>query len=134
MTPVDPVNVVLAWIEAANAGDVERLLALSAPNIEVVGPRGSGTGHQLLREWLARAGLTLDTKHVFAGREAVVLEQRGVWRAQETGEVTGERALASAFRVEGERVAWFARFDDLDAALAAVGLSRMDERRPAGAP
>jgi ketosteroid isomerase-like protein len=128
MTPVDPVDVVLAWIAAANAGDVERLLVLSSPDIEVVGPRGSGTGQQLLREWLARAGLTLETKRVFAAGDAVVLEQSGVWRAQDTGEVTGERALASAFRVGKWRVAWFARFDDLDAALAAAGLQRSDER------
>jgi hypothetical protein len=58
MTQGDPVEVVQAWVAAANAGDAERLVALSAPDIEVVGPRGIGAGHRLLREWLARAGLS----------------------------------------------------------------------------
>ena len=51
-----PEAVVMAWQQAANASDIDRLLALSGPEIEIVGPRGSGRGHQLLRDWLARAG------------------------------------------------------------------------------
>jgi hypothetical protein len=82
----------------------------------------------LLREWLARAGLTLETQRVFAVEDAVVLEQRGVWRAPEAGEATGERELASAFRIEDGQVIWFGRFDSLDAALAAAGLHGADER------
>ncbi|HEV8191353.1 MAG TPA: hypothetical protein VGP82_07685 [Ktedonobacterales bacterium] len=83
---------------AANAQHVERLLELSDPNIEVVGPRGSRFGHQLMRDWLARAGLELETLHVFARGDTPVLEQHGIWRSQETGEVTGKKVLASFFR------------------------------------
>ena len=60
-----------AWQDAANAQDIPRLLELSAPDIEIIGPRGSGFGHQLLKEWLARAGLTLTTqraKSLVSGR------------------------------------------------------------------
>jgi hypothetical protein len=77
----------------------------------------------LLREWLARAGLTLEIQQVFAAGDTVVLEQRGVWKSE-----TGERELASAFRVEGRQVVWFGRFDSRDAALAAAGLYAADER------
>jgi ketosteroid isomerase-like protein len=49
---------VLAWQAAVNAQDLDGLLEHSAPDIAVVGPRGTGVGHQVLREWLARAGLT----------------------------------------------------------------------------
>jgi hypothetical protein len=37
-----PYKVVQAWQEAVNNQDLERLLQLSDPNIEIVGPRGPG--------------------------------------------------------------------------------------------
>ena len=47
------VQTVLAWHEALNAGDADRLVKLSHPGIEVGGPRGGGRGGALLREWVA---------------------------------------------------------------------------------
>jgi SnoaL-like domain len=127
MESSDAVRVVRAWQEAANEQDVDRLLALSDPNIELVGPRGSGFGHQLLRDWLGRAGLTLTSLRAFARGSVVVLEQRGTWRSPETGEVTGERALASTFEVSDQgQVARFARYDSLPEALDAAGLDFAD--------
>ncbi len=125
-----PLAIVQAWQDAANARDVARLLELSDPDIEVVGPRGSGRGHQLLRDWLGRAGLSLETRRVFVRGDAVVLAQHGVWRSVETGEVTGEAEIASRFRVAGRRVVQFARHDSLDAALAEAGLDDSDETSP----
>jgi hypothetical protein len=122
-----PVAVVAAWQDAVNRQDVERLVALSSPDIELGGPRGSGRGSGLLRLWFRRAGLRLRTRRVFARGEVVVVAQRGVWRDGETGEVVGEADFASCFRVAGERVARFARYDSLDAALAAAGLTQADE-------
>jgi hypothetical protein len=122
-----PLEIVAAWQQAANDQDRERLLALSDPNIEVVGPRGSGYGHQLLRDWLGRAGLTLTTLRAFGRGDTVVLAQHGVWRSVETGAVAGEGDLASRFDVDGGRVVRFARYDSLDEALAAAGLSGADE-------
>lgn len=122
-----PVEIATAWQEAANAQQIEALLDLSDPTIEVAGPRGSGFGHQLLREWVGRAGLTLSTRRVFARGDVVVFEQQGVWRTLETGEVTGERALASLFQARDGRIVKVARFDALDAALAAAGLDALDE-------
>ncbi len=122
-----PVDVVAAWIGAANAQDADRLLALSDPNIEIVGPRGSGYGGELLRDWLTRAGLTMETLRVFARGNVVVLEQRGIWRSVETGELTGEKRLASVFQTDGGNVTRFARFDDLMHALDAASLTVADE-------
>jgi ribosomal protein S18 acetylase RimI-like enzyme len=116
-----------AWQQAANNQDSERLVALSDHNIELVGPRGSGYGHQLLRDWLSRAGLTLKTQRAFGRGGTIVLAQRGTWRSAETGAVTGESDLASWFEIGGGRVARFARYDSLDQALAAAGLTRADE-------
>lgn len=125
----DPLAVVDDWVAAANARDAERLVELSDPNIEIVGPRGSGFGHQLLRDWLARAGLELETLRTFVRGDSVVLGQRGVWRSQETGAVTGEKVVASFFQVKDGHIARFARYDSLEEAFAATGLDPSDEQR-----
>jgi hypothetical protein len=77
MQPVASLAIVQAWQEAANSQNIDRLLELS---IEVVGPRGSGFGYQLLRDWIARAGLTLETLRVFVHGNTVVVEQHGAWK------------------------------------------------------
>jgi len=127
MQHVDPLTIVQAWQEAANAQNVERLLELSDPNIEVVGPRGSGFGHQLLQDWIARAGLSLKTLRAFVHEDTVVVEQHGVWHSLDTGEVTSEKTLASVFRVDDQHVMRFARYDSLNAALEAAGLDQSME-------
>ena len=125
----DPIAIVRAWQEAANDQDSERLLALSDPEIELVGPRGSVRGHAPLHDWLGRAGLRLTTLRTFARGPVVVAAQRGVWHSPETGEVVGEALVASRFRVVAGRVAQFARHDSLGAALAEAGLGDEDEVR-----
>jgi hypothetical protein len=118
-----PSEIAEAWQQAANQQDIDRLLALSDPNIEIVGPRGSGFGHQLLRDWLGRAGLALTTLRAFGRGNTVVLAQHAVWRSAETNDATSERDLASRFDVEGGRVVRFARYNSLAEALAASGLN-----------
>lgn len=127
MPYISPFALVQAWQDAANQQNSDRLVELSAPDIEVVGPRGSGHGYQLLRDWLSRAGLQLTTLRAFARDNVVVVAQHGIWRSLETGEVTGERDLASSFRVEGQHVVQFARYDHLDTALDEAGLHYSDE-------
>ena len=127
MRHTSPSTIVRAWQEAVNDRDVDRLLELSDPEIEVSGPRGSGHGHTLLREWLDRAGLSLETLRVFERGGVVVVAQRGLWRSVETGEVVGEHDVASLFRVDGRRVTYFARYDDLESALEAAGLGYAEE-------
>jgi hypothetical protein len=121
-------SIVEAWQEAVNTRDTARLLDLSAPDIEVVGPRGSGFGRQVLQEWLGRAGLALTTLRAFARGDQVVLEQQGVWHAVDTGAVTGDKIVASAFRVNDQhQIARFVRYDELGDAFEATGLDPMDE-------
>lgn len=123
----DSVAVVQAWQTAANIQDKGQLLALSDPGIEIVGPRGSGYGHQLLAAWLERAGLVLETRRTFARSEAVVMAQHGVWRSLDTGEPREEADLASSFRVAGGRVTRFSRHDALADALQQADLTEADE-------
>jgi SnoaL-like domain len=127
MQHISAYAVVRDWVGAVNRQDAELLVALSDPGIKVVGPRGSGYGHQLLRDWLGRAGLTLETRRAFARDDAVVLAQRGVWRSSETGVVSGEAEVASRFRVSGGRIVQYARHDDLAVALREAGLEESDE-------
>jgi hypothetical protein len=123
-----PVALVEAWQEAVNQQDIERLLTLSAPDIEIIGPRGAAQGHSILRDWLNRAGLSLTTQRIFARDNVVVLAQHGKWLAAETGQVIGEAAVASCFRVAHQQVVQVARYDDLATALEAGGLTNTDER------
>lgn len=129
MAESDTIAIVMKWLAAANAQDAEQLAALSDVSIEIVGPRGSGHGHALLREWLARAGLTLETHRMFTRGDEVVVEQRGVWRSAETGAITGDRLVASYFRVHDQAITRFERFDALEDALAAAHLTVADEAR-----
>lgn len=119
--------VVQAWQDAANRQDVDQLVALSDANIELIGPRGSAYGHQILRDWLSRAGLQLETRRVFERGDVVVVAQHAVWRSVDTGKAMGEADIASRFRVENGRVVQFARYDNLNEALAEAGLVDADE-------
>ncbi len=127
MTSTHSLALVEAWIAAANSQDLPRLLALSAPDIALVGPRGIAHGHQPLQEWLARAGLTLTTERRFVRADQVVLAQQGVWRAPQDNQPLGQAAVASFFQVNATQVIHYARYDDLATALTAAGLTHADE-------
>lgn len=123
----EAVRVVSAWHDALNRADIDRLTALSTDDVEVGGPRGSGSGSDLLREWVGRAGLGLDIRRVFCRGAAVVVEEDAEWRAADTGAVTGSQTAASVFRVRDGRVASVIRHPGLADALNAAGLGEADE-------
>ena len=121
-----PATIVVAWHDALNAGDVERLVGLSSEDVEVVGPRGSGTGSQLLREWVNRAGIRLQIRRAFHRDDTVVVEEDAQWRSAETGALSESQVVASVFRVRDGRVISVARYADVAAALHAAGLAESD--------
>ena len=55
----DPTAVLAAWHDAVNAGDVDRVVALSSEDVAVQGPRGVARGPEVLRGWLHRSGIRL---------------------------------------------------------------------------
>jgi len=122
MTPADTVH---AWLAALNAADARALLALSAPDIALIGPRGTATGHDALRTWLQRAGATFTTLATYARGDAVVVAQRGVWRGPDGAESAVE--VATRLRVIGGLVAELQRYEGVDAALEAAGLTQVDQ-------
>ena len=122
-----PLAVVAAWHDALNAGDGERLAALSHPEVEVAGPRGIGRGVDILREWVERAGIRLDPERWFGRGDALVVLQRATWRSPETGEPGEPQMVATAFRIGNGRVRRVARFERLDEALADADLDTSAE-------
>jgi ketosteroid isomerase-like protein len=113
---------VTAWHHAVNAGDIERVLSLSSDDVEVGGPRGAGRGAQLLRDWLERTGIRLESQRVFSGDETVVVvEEVAQWRSAD-GSLSEPQLVASLFRVREGRVERVSRYDDLHSALEAAGL------------
>lgn len=121
--------VVEAWLAAADRADAPAMTALSAPDLEVVGPRGSVRGREVLAAWLARAGFSATPLRWFCGADgAVVVEQDAVWADPGTGAERGRAVVASEFVVDGGVVTRYRRHDDgLTAALAAAGLREADE-------
>lgn len=120
---------VQSWQDAVNSQNADALIELSDANIEIVGPRGSAYGHEILLDWLKRAGLRLTTTRVFVRNDTVVLAQHGVWRSTENQEIVGEADVASEVRVKNQKVAKVARYDTLDEALTKAGLGYSDEQQ-----
>ena len=124
------IHAVTAWHDALNSGDVERLLELSHPEIDVGGPRGIGHGAQLLREWVSRANIRLEPGRMFHETDKVVLEQEAEWRSTETGESDGAQTVASTFVVKDGLVTSVVRYADVAEALRAANLDESHARRP----
>lgn len=119
------ITIVRGWLAAANEQDVERLLALSLPEIAILDSSVQGSGTRLLRQWLADAGVRFTPKRFFQRDESVVLAQHGTPPTSESdSERTGE---ALRFRVRELRVVEVEHFDNLASALCAAGLSSADE-------
>jgi O-methyltransferase involved in polyketide biosynthesis len=120
--------VVHEWLDAVNRGDSHRVEHLSAEDVEVVGPRGSVRGRQVLSEWMARAGFSAEADRWFCGADgSVVVTQKARWVDPATGVEQGRAAVASQFLVDGVSVVRFMRHDDLPTALTAAGLDIADE-------
>jgi hypothetical protein len=109
-------EVVRQWHAALNGGDLEALVALSAEDVLVGGPRGSGRGTQLLREWFGRAGVRLVPRATYEDGNTVVVEQLASWAADAEPTV-----VASVFTVDDDgKVSSVVRYDSLDQARQAA--------------
>lgn len=123
---LDAIAIVRAWHDALNTADVERLIALSSDDIEVGGPRGSGQGAALLREWFHRASVRIELQRMFHRSHTVVVEQQATWQVPEDAEATAPQAVASVFAVMDGHVTRVVRYPDLASALEAGGLTDAD--------
>jgi ketosteroid isomerase-like protein len=123
----DVVQTVHAWHTALNAGDVDRLVALSSNDVEVGGPRGTGHGAQLLRDWFDRAGIHIEPKRIFHRGNTVVVDQAATWHITGGRGPAEPQAVASVFVVRDGRVSSVIRHADLASALQAGGLTYSDK-------
>ena len=117
------VEIVLAWHAALNAGETDRLVSLSTADVEVGGPRGTGRGAELLRDWVARAHIHLEPVRWQALGDMVVVEQSASWRTPD-GQQAEPQPAASVFRVENGKVASVIRHADFETAAASVGVQQ----------
>lgn len=115
------------WSDAVNQRDGDRLMHLSHEAVQVVGPRGSFQGRQVLSDWLTRAGFSARALRWFCGDNGSVVERDARWVDVATGEELGHTVVASQFQVSGAVVAGYQRHDHLGVALTAAGLNERDE-------
>lgn len=122
-------GIVEAWHKALNSGDVDSLVELSHPDVEVGGPRGTGQGVQLLRDWAGRANIHITPRRVFHRADTVVVEQWAQWRSAETGQLSGSQTLGSVFVVRDYRIARVMRYPSLTDAMSAANVDESHEIR-----
>jgi hypothetical protein len=106
------------WVDRLNAQDVEGVLEVSDPNIELIGPRGAGFGHDLLVQWMENTGVNLNTITRYANDHRVVYEQEAVWENQ-----GGHVIVFTFMEVKDGKVTRLERFDNIDDAFSTSGLN-----------
>jgi hypothetical protein len=124
--PATPVDIAASWFRHLADRDVDGAMALATGDVEVGGARGSGSGSDLLREWVGRARAEITPLRWFAKDDVVVVEQEAVWYNR-AGEDMGRRMIVTTFRVEGDRIGGIYRHDDLAAAVTIAGLDASHE-------
>ena len=122
------------WIAAVNERDVERLIALADPELEVHTPRGVERGHDSARAFIARQSYgvaqVIEPTHIFAGPDVAVVFGRTDLRSFETGETMHSYPSAAVFQLRTGRVIRLALHGDLPSALADAGLDEHEHGVP----
>ena len=121
---------VLAWHEALNAGDAERVTSLSHHEVEIGGPTAGLGPRPAGSEGLGRPNVRLEPLRSSQRGETVVVEEAATWRDAQTGETTGAATIARVFQLDGGLVAGIFRYDGLEDALRRAGPDESDEIRP----
>jgi hypothetical protein len=123
--------VVRAWMQAFEARDAERLVALTSPELDYTRWRGVERGHDAVRRLLDRQtyGVAMYPKALrwFRRDDTVVVEVRIVGRYVDTGKVAEVDHGAGVFVVRDGLVARYAPLPSLAQALAYAGLDEGDQ-------
>lgn len=123
-------KIVSQWHTALNTGQVEQLVALVQPDVEVGGPRGTTRGAQVVGEWFGRANVRLQPLRFFNRGQIVVVEEQGEWLSPTSGEIMNSMVVATVFVVANGLISRLMRYDSLEAALTEGGLDMQDEVQP----
>lgn len=127
MTSSNPIDIVTAFHAHLANGDADAVVALADDTVEVGGPRGAGSGVELLREWVQRSNVTMTPTRWFAREDLVIVEQDAVWLERDSDVEMGRQVVTTTFRIEGGKIAGIYRHDDLAASLTIAGLDAGDE-------
>jgi limonene-1,2-epoxide hydrolase len=121
--------VVEDWHDAVNGASVDRVRALSADQVHVLGSRGSGViASGDLGDWMIRSGFSATPERWVCGADGtVVVERSARWEDRRTGSEIGRSKVATHFKVEDRLVVTVRRHADLRHALEDAGLSLSNE-------
>ncbi len=122
----DEIGIVRAFHDALNARNTAGVLALAAEDIRIGGPRGTGEGKHLLREWVARASITMEPQRWFHTEGMVVVEQIARWHDPDSGAETSSQRVATAFGIRDGLIASIARYGDIGEAVTSAGMDEAD--------
>ena len=126
MTPSFALGLVESWHTALNSGEVDSMLRLCHPDVQIGGPRSTTSGIEVMRDWFGRANVRFIPLQGFARENTVVVEQRGEW-LNESGALSSTAVVATVFTIAEDRIASVIRYEDLAAALGAASLSLADQ-------
>ena len=119
-------DAVRAFIDAFNAEDLDALVAVLDPDVEIQTSRGIVIGHDEARRWATRSPAgELHQRLVLAEvRDEgahVIASVRRDWLWRDEGEVAEEDRLTIVATMRDGRIARWQPFEDRDEALRAAG-------------
>jgi hypothetical protein len=118
-TPRSEVEIVIAWHEALNDRDVDRLVALCSDDVEVGDAGDTRRGPAALRRRFDRPGLRLDLVAFLQRRELVLSCQEAEWLPA-GGAAPSQTSALCVFRIESGLIVSVIAYRDLEAAMAAL--------------
>jgi ketosteroid isomerase-like protein len=129
----DPLTVVAAWAQAYSRRDLDAMLALSCPDIEVARRLRHEHGHDAVRGPLHRQSFGVEmhprVRCMFHRGDTVMVDAQLVVSYVDTGEPVEEQEAAAILVVRDGCVARYVPYPDLDTALSDAGLGEDDEVR-----
>jgi SnoaL-like domain len=117
--PAATVTLLRDWHQAVSAKDVNRVLSLCTPDVELHGPSGTGSGHDLVRDWLSRSGIRLRLRSLTSWHGTFLAEQEATWPLAAGQPAAPAVACVTVFGVRDGKVSSVARYDTVEEAESA---------------
>lgn len=118
----DKIKIAEQWTRKVNERDIKGVLEVSDPHIELIGPRGSAEGHDILRQWVEESGIKMETLDYYAKGNEVICVQRATWENQ-----NGHVMIYTFMDIRNKKVHRLGRYDTLDDAFGQCQLSEEDK-------